>query len=293
MKLLKGVLKILLTIVAVVFVLNRINPYETWQIIRNCAPVWLITSCILYLLSQIISAWRLNLFFLAEKIQVSTFENIKLYFRGMFYNLFLLGGIGGDGYKMFYLYQNKHTSLKKIFRALAADRVNGALAVFILGMVLFLMTVASVPVLLKLALTVFVLLIIPLSWLIVYLFFNSLRKKWLQGLACSFAVQATQLMAAIVIFVGLEIPSTSFLQYAGVFLLSSLASALPITVGGVGTRELTFLWASRLVPIRVEKAIAFAVLFFLINAVCSLPGIFIKVGNGPLPRASKACFTGR
>lgn len=52
-------------------------------------------------ISKIISSIRLNRYFKDINLSLSQTYNLKLYYLGMFYNLFLPGGIGGDGYKIY------------------------------------------------------------------------------------------------------------------------------------------------------------------------------------------------
>ncbi len=53
----------------------------------------------------------------------------------MFYNLFLPGGIGGDGYKIYLLQKNYQTGTKKIFGAVLADRISGMVALVVLALI--------------------------------------------------------------------------------------------------------------------------------------------------------------
>ncbi|MEM6801736.1 MAG: lysylphosphatidylglycerol synthase transmembrane domain-containing protein, partial [Bacteroidota bacterium] len=77
----------------------------------------LILAIIFYMLSHFLSVKRLGLHFSAENIEISYVRNLRLYFLGMFYSLFLPGIIGGDGYKMYWLKNKKEVSLKVSFRS--------------------------------------------------------------------------------------------------------------------------------------------------------------------------------
>ncbi|QKG53302.1 lysylphosphatidylglycerol synthase transmembrane domain-containing protein [Hymenobacter sp. BRD67] len=71
--------------------------------LRYARPGWLGLAAGLFTLSKLISSVRLNTFFRAVGIQLTERYNLRLYWLGMFYNLFLPGGIGGDGYKVYLL----------------------------------------------------------------------------------------------------------------------------------------------------------------------------------------------
>jgi uncharacterized protein (TIRG00374 family) len=69
----------------------------------------------------------------------------------------------------------------------------------------------------------------------------------------------------------------NILAYQLVFLLSSIVAVLPLTIGGVGARELVFVYAHAYAGIDEAAAVAFSLLFFLISAAVSLVGAFVKV----------------
>jgi hypothetical protein len=48
---------------------------------------------------------------------------------------------------------------------------------------------------------------------------------------------------------------------------------IPITIGGAGARELTFMYGAQFLDIQIEKAVAIAFLFYLISTLVSFFGI--------------------
>ncbi|RYY21444.1 MAG: UPF0104 family protein, partial [Cytophagaceae bacterium] len=67
------------------------------------------------------------------------------------------------------------------------------------------------------------------------------------------------------------------LPYLLVFLASSVAAVLPLTVGGLGARELTFLYGAKLFGLDPAVAVSVSVLFYVITAAVSLGGAFVRV----------------
>jgi uncharacterized membrane protein YbhN (UPF0104 family) len=61
-----------------------------------------------------------------------------------------------------------------------------------------------------------------------------------------------------------------------VFLLSSIVAVLPLTIGGVGARELVFVYAHEYAGIDEATAVAFSLIFFIITAAVSLVGATIR-----------------
>ena len=93
----KLLFKLLLTAAALYIAFRKIEIGKTIQIVEDSSFLYVIIGILLYVISKIFSSIRLKYFFDGENIQIGQISNLKLYFVGMFYNLFLPGGIGGDG----------------------------------------------------------------------------------------------------------------------------------------------------------------------------------------------------
>ena len=76
------------------------------------------------------------MFFKQDGVFISEKENLKLYYKGMFYNIMLPGGIGGDGYKGYYLHNTLQVPVKNLVRPILWDRITGAVSIVILIFVL-------------------------------------------------------------------------------------------------------------------------------------------------------------
>jgi len=88
----------------------------------------------------------------------------------------------------------------------------------------------------------------------------------------SFFVQASQLCSALAIVLALGF-SNHIWAFLFLFLLSSVVSILPFTIGGVGLRELTFVLAAPFIGIDTAPAAGIGVLFYAITAFTSAFGI--------------------
>ena len=116
-KLLKPLLQLLVTGLALYLVLRKTDLAKLFSIIRNANPWYLLLSLLFFNISKLFNAVRLNRFFKAIGIELSAMYNLKLYYLGMFYNLFLPGGIGGDGYKIYILQKNHGLKMINVFHA--------------------------------------------------------------------------------------------------------------------------------------------------------------------------------
>lgn len=276
-KRLKLFLKILLTGVALYLVFNKIDTKTTWKVIQTAHPGWLFLAWVFFVISKFFSAVRLNIYFKDIGLNLPEIKNIKLYAIGMFYNLFLPGGIGGDGYKVYLLNKIHKTSVKQLLSAVLLDRGNG-LAV-LLWLLFCLMLVLNLPWDFQVSMfwlgILGIVAIPPGFYLVMFLFFKQFMGTIPSSTGFSFLNQGLQLFSAYFILVSLGVQQ-QVIPYLFVFLVSSTVSVLPLTIGGVGARELVFVLAHEYVGIDQNVAVAFSLLFFLISMLTSLSGVFVK-----------------
>ncbi|MEN2281740.1 lysylphosphatidylglycerol synthase transmembrane domain-containing protein [Algoriphagus sp. SE2] len=282
---LKTILKLLLTALAIFLVFRKIDSDQLWEIVKTLNWIWLVPVLILFALSKVFTAFRLNRYFRTINLYISERLNLKLYLIGMFYNLFLPGGIGGDGYKVYLLNKQFKTPVKKLIQASLLDRLGGLVAIIFLLFWLFLLVEVQVEFLETTLwnglMLIGIIVTIPLFWFLQKMFFTDFLPSFWSANAWSLAGQMTQIICALFILWSLGI-SENILAYQLVFLLSSIVAALPLTIGGVGARELVFIYAHTYVGIDEATAVAFSLIFFLISALVSLCGAFIKY---KLPKA--------
>ncbi len=70
------------------------------------------------------------------------------------------------------------------------------------------------------------------------------------------------------------------LDYIFVFLVSSIVATIPFTIGGLGAREVTFLYGAKLMGLNLDVSIALSFSFYLITAFTSFWGIWYHLkGN--------------
>ena len=112
-KLVKLLLKIAITTACLWYVAGKIDVDRTWAVVKTADWTYLLLALPAFILSKIIAAIRLRIYFKNIELQLSQWQNIKLYWLGMFYNLFLPGSIGGDAYKVILLKKNLMPLTKK------------------------------------------------------------------------------------------------------------------------------------------------------------------------------------
>jgi len=276
---LKFFLKVALSATALYIVSKKIDINETWTVISSVRISYLFIAIIFFIFSHVISAYRLNMFFIQIGIKITSLQNLKLYSIGMFYNLFLPGGIGGDAYKVIILKQNKEVTTKKLVSATLLDRISGLVALFCLTIILLLMSSAKSNFQYH-NWMYFSILLLPLAYVAYYLLLKLFLNYFIPAFGLtnvySWGKQIFQLLAAFFLLKSLFIEA-HFVDYLSLFMVSSVVAVAPISIGGVGLRELAFVYAYQFFMIDKNTAVAFTLLFFIITVFTSFIGGFINL----------------
>ncbi|NTU67545.1 MAG: flippase-like domain-containing protein [Chlorobiaceae bacterium] len=276
-KLLKALLQAAITVAALSIVLRKVDLHRLGMLVSHANPWHLLGAAIFFNISKVVNALRLNRFFRAIGLRLPEWYNLKLYYLGMFYNLFLPGGVGGDGYKIFILKKHHGMTVMNVFSAVFWDRVSGIFALLFLSAVLLL---PSGFLVLYPRLTIWAWAIIitayPLSVLLTRLMYRQFLSVFVPTAIESLLVQATQLISAWFILMAISATSNQ-IDYLAIFLISSVATILPLTIGGAGAREVTFFYALSHLGLDTNTGVALSLIFFVISALSSLPGILAKL----------------
>ncbi len=283
-KLLRTVFQLLISITALYIVLTKTDTAKLLEIISTANPFYLFLAFVVFNISKILNALRLNRFFRAIELHLSERYNILLYYVGMFYNMFLPGGIGGDGYKIYVLKKNHDMKVVNVFNAVFWDRVAGVFALLFLTALFLLpssfaeMHKAYIP-----AVYAVLVLCYPVSWLLTRILYKQFRSIFLITAVESVLIQAAQALSAWFILLALSVPS-NHIDYLAIFLVSTVATVLPITVGGAGAREITFLYSLNYLGLDPNAGVALSLIFFAIAAVSALIGMFLQSRSGEKER---------
>lgn len=268
--LLKTAAKFILSGAALYWVFSRIGFREVLEVFKEMSPGLVVAALLFFVLSKTIAAFRLNRYFHHTHITPDHSTNLKLYLLGMFYNLFLPGGIGGDGYKIFILQKRYEQGMKRTFSAVLIDRLSGMFALAVLAVILFQFLQLEIPY------YRLWLLLLPLGfllfWWVYRLFFRPFSPLYWSANLYSLGVQSAQLCCALLLLMAMG-QSDQHLPYLFVFLISSIVAVLPISIGGIGARELTFLYGAQWLGLDARLSVAVSLMFYLITAFVSLWGI--------------------
>ncbi len=266
-------LKLIISLALIYFIFTKIQLEDVLTTLKASNPFYLIIALLLVVFSKIMASFRLNLYFHQLEIPLTQKSNLKLYLLGMFYNLFLPGGIGGDAYKGYVINKKYEVKTKRVISVLVLDRLSGMLLLFLYACILAILMnndflnsfkwifVSSIP------------LSIITFWFLNKRFFDYVLPVFWKSIGYSSLVQISQLVAIVFILKALAIKAAT-VAYLLVFLVSSIVSVLPLTIGGIGSRELTFLYGAEWLSLDTDASVSISFVFFLITALISLIGIY-------------------
>ena len=273
-KKLKAGLQILISAGLLVFVFLNIDLGQVKALAFHPqrAPL-LVGAFIAFNASKMVGALRLNIYQRHAAIHLSERDNLRLYYAGMFLNVFLPGGIGGDAYKILVLHRSHTLPLRTVVTTTLADRASGILALlFVLCMLLPMLALPWE------AATATVFTLASAAAVVAVFVFG---HRWctrldMQGVAGVFAlglaVQCLQLLCMGVLLLYVGAPARHYPAYLAVFLVSSVAATLPLSIGGLGMREATFLFGVQMIRLDPTYGVIASSLFFLITVLSSLIG---------------------
>lgn len=274
-KLLITLFKFCFTFIALYWVFYKVDMRFVLGMIVQANSFYVLLALLFFNLSKIVSSVRLNLYFEHISLKISELYALRLYYIGMFYNLFLPGGIGGDGYKVYLLHKKSKIKVTTLLQATFLDRLSGLIPLLFFAGVLFVLSdFYGINLYLDGLIIAGILMVFPLFYLFNYFLFKRYIAIFFKTTLLGSVVQILQLFSAL--FIIYAIDEQHSIVFLTLFLLSSVMAVLPISIGGVGIRELSFMYGLTLLHLDASSGVAFSLLFFLVTVVSSLVGIFLN-----------------
>ena len=248
------------------------------KIIYNVNLFYISFALIILIFAQIISAFRMRIYFNSvESINISRIYSIKLFFASMYYNIVLPGGIGGDVYKI-YIMEKLYDLPKLISLKLAfANRLNGLIIIIIMLGIEFNLYDKHIHLSnLKLYIIGLIFFCLMIYFLMVKYITKENISTLLKASSYSIIIQLFGLISVIFILLAIssKLTTVQINNYLTIFLISSIASSLPISIGGIGIREMSFITCSKYFNIDLEIGALTATIYYIVNLIVSLFGIF-------------------
>lgn len=270
-KYLQLLLKITITIVCLWYVSKKIDFQQLSETLWHARWSMLIYGILFYMISKVFAAIRLNIYFRNINIYLSQATNLKLYWLGLFYNLFLPGSISGDAYKVIRLTKQLGIPYKKTTAAVLLDRLTGLLG---LGFVLvFYGMLVLDNTFYIFGLVAAAVMATVLSYFIIKRWFPDFLPGFWPTFFWGLVVQLFANASAYAIILSLGI-AHDLSKYIFIFLVASIAAILPLTLGGLGAREIVFFELSKYFGLNEHTSVLIGFLVYITVVVSSGGGMF-------------------
>jgi uncharacterized membrane protein YbhN (UPF0104 family) len=267
----KVALKFAVTSVLLYFVFRKVPIEKVKLRLLHANYWWMFAALLSFFVSMIISSWRLSSFFKSIKLKLDQRFNFRLYLLGLFYNFLLPGGIGGDGYKIYLLNKTYKLPAKKVFWAIMFDRLSGLWAIGLI-IVALIFLIPQIDIHMGIPLSIFVVGSI-IYYFVAYKFFKEYTHYFFQAHLKAVVVQSLQLLAIVFVMIGQDFTG-KYSPYLLSFLISALATIIPISIGGAGIRETVFLQLTKVFPMDESLATFLPGSFYIISLIVALLGIY-------------------
>ncbi|RFZ82091.1 UPF0104 family protein [Mucilaginibacter terrenus] len=270
----KVVLKFAVTSVLLYYVFSKVPLKQVKYRLFHANYWWMLAALVSFFVSMVISSWRLSSYFKSIKLNLDPRFNFRLYLLGLFYNFLLPGGIGGDGYKIYLLNKTYKLPAKKVFWAIMFDRLSGLWAIGLITVALIFL-IPQIDIHIGIPLGIFVA-ASAIYYFVAYKFFREYTHYFFEGHLKAIGVQSLQVIAIICILFGQGFTG-KFSPYLLSFLISALATIIPISVGGAGIRETVFAQLSHVFPMNMDLAVFLPMAFYLISIIVAVFGVYYVI----------------
>lgn len=277
-------IKIAVTVLCFWYISRKIDFAEAFRALQSANWTLLFLSVVAYVLSKVVSAFRLNIYFRNINLHLPAWQNIRLYWLGMFYNLFLPGSISGDAYKVVLLNRRLNAPYKKTSAAVLLDRFSGLLGLGILlsvyGILVFDQWMYD-AVLITGSLSA-----VAAFYFVIKKFFRDFLPGFWPTLFCGLLVQVIQAGGIYLILLALNIP-LDHQEWIFIFLSASVISVLPLSLGGgLGTREVVFAEGATFFHLDPHLGVIISLLFYLSSVVGAVWGAWF-IFHDPLENVKR------
>lgn len=305
-------LKILVCVVLMVIILSKVDLHEVLKLVTSVTWAPLALAFLTGIGDRFLVTWRWQILIHSHHHKISYRQTLGVMFVSGFLGSFLPSGVGIDAVRI-WLMNRYGVSMSETVATTLVDRMAGlfALLLLTLGALIYLaFTFIEIPIII-ICVTVFCLIIfvvmalsVRLGWLRHWLARYSERWKFLkkletcaqalhvQGqninilckvLLLSFAVQGTRILNFYLL--GMAIGTSIHIGWFCLLMPPIiLITFIPISIGGLGTREAAFIYFFSLVGMQTAEAFTISILSHVMVVVSGAltGGYFFMVGDIPM-----------
>jgi uncharacterized membrane protein YbhN (UPF0104 family) len=269
------ILRVAVTVGAIALAFRKVPASDVLPLLARLHPLPLVSAVLLLHAAQTLSALRTRYYLREQGIAMPVKPSLQLHYVGGLFNALLPGGTGGDAYKAWWLKKYHSGSLLSLVGLMVAGRLNGLWALGVIACALALMSPsvhALTPYAPAIAVGIAVGGTLAYHLMAGLVLREPLSRQYRAGMY-SFALQVMSALCAWQLATALGLDHA--LEYVALFMLSCVLAMLPISIGGIGVRELALLHGSQYLGLAVPDGVALALSFSLINLTIPLIGAMV------------------
>ena len=243
---------------------------------------------ILILSTLLLGSYRWLIILKNSNIKIKFFDVFKIIYICSFFNNFMFGNIGGDVLRVFYATKiSKNNKLKNGFTVLI-DRVFGLIGLICLGIISYLFILFDAK---EFQTIFYILFILFILFFCIFLFrFFFIKNKKIKTLIDFFSLNINLFIVGVLISIILffTVHLTIFFISNKIFLfnieinyiffanfISSLAGALPLTPGGIGLSEASFVFINKnIFKVYLENLANIIIYYRILIFIFSVPSLY-------------------
>jgi glycosyltransferase 2 family protein len=306
---LSRIVRLLVAVGLTAFILWKANPQAVLDAMRGADPLWIAAAIVLVLFDRALMAWRwIDLLAALSPGSRPPFSVVlRIFFFSSFVGTFL-PSIAGDAYRAYSLSRHR-VRMSESAASVLMDRILGVLSMVLLGAI----ALTFAPEVPRDRWTALWLAAAGSGCLVVaFVVFNDRAGRLLDArvralpvgrvqraatslteavrryanhhgelgrvLTASMLVQGLRVLQAFCLAraIGIVLPLTTFFVYIPI---SVLLMQVPVTISGLGTTQVAFVWLFGQAGVRADAATALSLLFLALGVVGSLPGAFLYIAG--------------
>ena len=294
-------LQLTVSFILLFYLLKRVDLSTFFLELSSVKFSWFLVYLLSYLLSIFFVAFKWWKLLELNGFKREYFSIVKINWIGFFYNQFLPGRIGGDAMKILYLVKEEREK-SKLSVSVVMDRVFNLVGVLLIAyFAIFINYLKSkeyiLPIFIITAIVIiaFIVLKFSIPWLQAFHTEKKNVQRLIRLIVSSYTylsnskVNKTMILYSLIYVLNIVVMHYLLSQAMGLNLdfkyylffvpIVTAITMIPISFGGLGVREVSFVLMLSQVGVSNEKAIAFSLIMYISILFFSIPGFFFQFFN--------------
>jgi uncharacterized membrane protein YbhN (UPF0104 family) len=301
------IIRALVSLLAVGYVIHTYDWTKVWENIQTMNYWWLLAGLACFVPTLLVVSWRWRMLLNVHDVKMRFWRVFELTMIGQFFSTVGVGATGGDVFKIFYVARAVPDRRAAVAFTVIVDRVIGLLALLFFGATLalsrlpllfsdphtrvftgtfFLFAVGGVvgsigalfgPYFLNLPFFLALGRKLPMAQKMrkIFLAYDCSARAWrtnILALVVSMPSHLSIMMMGYCITLAMNQPPSDVLAFCSIMAIVNLLIAMPVSISGIGIRELLFPMFLSLVAIPKDKAGTFAITYFALCTIWNVAG---------------------